>query len=64
MGRPPGFDEDFVPTVDPDWLARWALGQVTLGQSMKARGVAATGTRELVRTLQLWCEEDERAASA
>jgi hypothetical protein len=30
--KPPGFDEDVVVRTDADWLARWALGEVSLGQ--------------------------------
>ena len=27
LRQPPGFDEDLVVTTDPEWLARWVLGQ-------------------------------------
>src|SRR4029079_3033765 len=49
--KPPVFDDDLVVTTDADWLARWALGEVSLGQGMKARRVETTGPRHLVRTL-------------
>jgi hypothetical protein len=60
--KPPGFDEDLVIATDPDWLARWALGQTSLGGGMKARRVEAAGPRELVRNLVRWAEQAARAA--
>lgn len=52
--KPPGFEEDLVVTTEADWLARWVLGQVTLGQGMHARRVVVDGRRELVRALARW----------
>jgi DNA-binding HxlR family transcriptional regulator len=60
--KPPGFDEDLVVTTDPDWLARWALGQSSLGRGMKARRVEVEGPRHLVRTLGRWGEQGVLAA--
>jgi DNA-binding HxlR family transcriptional regulator len=62
--KPPGFDEDLVVTTDPDWLARWALGESSLGHGMKARRVEVQGPRHLVRTLGRWGEQGVRAAQA
>ena len=44
--KPPGFEEDLVVTTDADWLARWVLGQTSLGDGMKARRVNVQGPRE------------------
>jgi DNA-binding HxlR family transcriptional regulator len=62
--KPPGFDEDLVVTTDPEWLARWVLGQASLGGGMKARRVEVEGPRELVRTLGGWAREGARAVQA
>jgi DNA-binding HxlR family transcriptional regulator len=62
--KPPGFDESLVVQTDPDWLARWALGEVSLGQGMKARRVETTGPRDLVRTLARWAHDGVRAADS
>ena len=35
--KPPGFEEDLVVTTEPDWLARWVLGESSLGHGMQAR---------------------------
>ena len=62
--KPPGFDDDVVVTTDAEWLARWALGEVSLGQGMKARRVETTGPRHLVRTLARWGTDGVRAAGS
>jgi DNA-binding HxlR family transcriptional regulator len=62
--KPPGFDESLVVRTDPDWLARWALGQVSLGQGMKARRVDVEGPRHVTRTLARWGEQGVRAAAS
>jgi DNA-binding HxlR family transcriptional regulator len=62
--KPPGFGDDLVVTTDPDWIARWALGEVSLGQGMKAGRVEATGPRDLVRTLARWARDGVRAADS
>jgi hypothetical protein len=61
--KPPGFDEDLVVTAEPDWLARWVLGQVSLGQGLHAGRVSVDGRRELVRSLGRWCEASAQALS-
>jgi DNA-binding HxlR family transcriptional regulator len=62
--KPPGFDEDLVIATDPDWLARWTLGQTSLGSGMKARRVEVEGPRDLVRTVSRWAEQAARAAQS
>ena len=60
--KPPGFEDDLVVTTDPAWLARWVLGQTSLGHGMKARQVEVDGPRHLVRTLGTWGAQGTRAA--
>jgi DNA-binding HxlR family transcriptional regulator len=62
--KPPGFEEDLVVSTDPDWLARWVLGQSTLGGGMKAKRVQVEGSRDVVRTLRNLGEESARALKA
>jgi DNA-binding HxlR family transcriptional regulator len=54
--RPPGFAEDLVISTDADWLARWRLGRVSLGQGQRCGRVDVTGPRRLVRALEEWAE--------
>src|SRR5215217_6217271 len=49
--KPPGFDEDLVVATSCEWLAKWRLGRISLGQAMHAGLIAVEGRRELVRTL-------------
>jgi DNA-binding HxlR family transcriptional regulator len=55
--KPPGFEEDLVVTTDADWLARWVVGQTSLGRGMKAGRVEVEGPQRLVRTLRRWGEQ-------
>ena len=41
--KPPGFEEDLVVTTEPEWLARWVMGQVSLGQGCTRRASRWTG---------------------
>jgi DNA-binding HxlR family transcriptional regulator len=59
--KPPGFDEDLVVTTDAEWLARWVLGQTSLGRGIKAGRVEVEGPRQLVRMLRQWGEQGARA---
>lgn len=59
--KPPGFEEDLVVTTDAEWLARWVMGQATLGGGMKARRVDVEGPQRLVRTLKAWGEQGAHA---
>jgi hypothetical protein len=59
--KPPGFAEDVVVTTDPGWLARWALGDTSLGRGMRAGRVEAEGPRHLVRTLGGWVDQGLRS---
>ncbi len=57
----PGYEEDLVVTADPEWLARWVLGELSLGQGLKAGVVEVSGSRGLVRTLGRLGEQASRA---
>jgi DNA-binding HxlR family transcriptional regulator len=52
--KPPGFDEDLIVTSDTEWLAKWHMGRLTLGQAMHARVITMTGPRQLVREFSRW----------
>jgi DNA-binding HxlR family transcriptional regulator len=49
--KPPGFDEDLVVRTSSEWLAKWHLGRISLGQAMHAGLIAVEGPSELVQTL-------------
>jgi DNA-binding HxlR family transcriptional regulator len=59
--KDPGYEEDLVVTADPEWLARWVLGEHSLGQGLKAGVVKVAGPRGVSRTLG---RLGEQAASA
>jgi DNA-binding HxlR family transcriptional regulator len=61
--KPPGFDDDVVISSDPDWLARWAAGEVSLGQGINDGRVEAKGPRDLIRTVARWARDGVRAAN-
>jgi hypothetical protein len=49
--KPPGFDEDLVVTTSSEWLAKWHMGRITLGDAMHEGLVRVEGPPDLVRTL-------------
>jgi DNA-binding HxlR family transcriptional regulator len=49
--KPPGFDEDLVVTTDCEWLAKWHMGRISLGQAMHDGVITVQGPRHLVSTL-------------
>jgi DNA-binding HxlR family transcriptional regulator len=49
--KPPGFDEDLVVKTTSEWLAKWHMGRISLGQAMHAGLISVQGPRELVQTL-------------
>lgn len=57
----PGHHEDLVVTTDPEWLARWVLGERSLGQGLRAGEVQAAGPNRLVRTLGRLVDASARA---
>jgi DNA-binding HxlR family transcriptional regulator len=52
--KPPGFHEDLVVTSDTEWLAKWHMGRLSLGQAMHARVITVEGPRHLVREFSKW----------
>jgi DNA-binding HxlR family transcriptional regulator len=49
--KPPGFDEDLVVTTSSEWLAKWRMGRISLGQAMHEGVMAVQGRSDLVRAL-------------
>jgi hypothetical protein len=49
--KPPGYDEDLVVRTTSEWLAKWHMGRISLGQAMHAGLISVEGPRELVQTL-------------
>ena len=49
--RPPGYDEDLVVTTTSEWLAKWHMGRISLGQAMHEGLISVQGPSELVQTL-------------
>ena len=49
--RPPGFDEDLVVTTSSEWLAKWHVGRISLGDAMHEGLMRVEGPPDLVRTL-------------
>ena len=49
--KPPGFDEDLVVSTSCEWLAKWHMGRIALGQAMHEGVMRVEGPHELVRAL-------------
>jgi len=49
--RPPGFHEDLVVATTCEWLAKWHMGRISLGQAMHEGLMRVEGPPDLVRTL-------------
>jgi hypothetical protein len=49
--KPPGFDEDLVVSTTSEWLAKWHMGRVSLGDAMHDRVMDVSGPPQLVRAL-------------
>jgi DNA-binding HxlR family transcriptional regulator len=49
--KPPGFEEDLIVTSDCEWLAKWHMGRLTLGQAMHHGVITVHGPRPLIRAL-------------
>jgi len=49
--RPPGYDEDLVVRTSSEWLAKWHMGRISLGQAMHEGLMRVEGPPNLVRTL-------------
>ncbi len=62
--KPPGYEEDLVVSTVAEWLLRWHMGQVTLGQGLRERRVQVTGPRSLIATLGSWGGQSSFAPAA
>jgi DNA-binding HxlR family transcriptional regulator len=49
--KPPGFDEDLVVATSSEWLAKWHMGRISLGQAVHEGVMTVEGPSELVRAL-------------
>ncbi|HEX5617445.1 MAG TPA: helix-turn-helix domain-containing protein [Solirubrobacteraceae bacterium] len=49
--KPPGFHEDLVVATSSEWLAKWHMGRVSLGDAMHEGLMRVEGPPDLVRTL-------------
>jgi DNA-binding HxlR family transcriptional regulator len=49
--KPPGYDEDLVVRTNSEWLAKWHMGRISLGQAMHAGLISVEGPSDLVQTL-------------
>jgi DNA-binding HxlR family transcriptional regulator len=49
--KPPGYDEDLVVETDTEWLAKWHMGRITLGQAMHDGLISVQGPTHLVQAL-------------
>jgi len=52
--KPPGFEPDLLLATDSEWLAKWHMGRISLGQAMHHGLVEVRGPRRLVRALATW----------
>jgi hypothetical protein len=52
--KPPGFDEDLVVRSDCESLARWQLGQLSLGHAQRAGLIKLEGPVHVQRELASW----------
>ncbi len=51
---PPGFPEDLVVTTDTQWLTKWHMGWVSLGQAQRAGHLRLEGTRRMDQAFRQW----------
>jgi DNA-binding HxlR family transcriptional regulator len=49
--KPPGYDEDLVVETDCEWLAKWHMGRISLGQAMHDGLISVQGPSHLVSAL-------------
>jgi DNA-binding HxlR family transcriptional regulator len=52
--QPPGFDEDVVVETTQQWLARWFVGEISLGSATRKGLMKVRGSRPLVKKLASW----------
>ena len=49
--KPPGYDEDLVVETGCEWLAKWHMGRISLGQAMHDGLISVQGPSHLVNAL-------------
>jgi DNA-binding HxlR family transcriptional regulator len=59
--KPPGFDEDLIVRTDPESLAKWQMGWISLGNAMRHGLMEVEGPRRLQRELAGWAGRHEFA---
>ena len=52
--KPPGFDEDLLVKTTTESLAKWRMGEISLGQAMRAGSIRVDGPRHLVSEFSNW----------
>jgi DNA-binding HxlR family transcriptional regulator len=52
--KPPGFGDDLTVTTETEWLAKWHMGTISLGQALHERLITVDGPRQLVHDLSGW----------
>ena len=52
--KPPMPDDELVLHAKPEWLARWHVGELTLGDALHRGVIRAEGPQRLVRMLGRW----------
>ena len=52
--KPPLPEDDLVLKTKPEWLARWHLGELTIGEALHRGVMSAEGPQRLVRMLGRW----------
>jgi hypothetical protein len=52
--KPPLPEDDLVLTTKPEWVARWHMGEVSIGEGLHRGVMSVEGPQRLVRMLSLW----------
>jgi DNA-binding HxlR family transcriptional regulator len=50
----PGLDIDLVVSTETEWLGKWQMGRIPLGEAMRARLIVFDGPPRLVRAFAHW----------
>jgi DNA-binding HxlR family transcriptional regulator len=53
-GKPPLPEDDLILDTKPEWLARWHLGELSIGEALHRGLMSAEGPQRLVRMLGRW----------
>lgn len=52
--KAPGFETDLVVTTESEWLGKWQMGRISLGEAMHAGLILFEGRQRLVRAFARW----------